>query len=170
LRELIASNLRAPVPAFGAGDKRSHSRRQWLVVGFDLGRTTGSCFVYADADTVLSAFGRSSYNEVNVMLQSPAAFAELVNAIKGNPLLRVKVEHEADLAEAGVQRVNGILDFVSYFVGAILAVAATIGAANSLYALVDSRRAATLRAVDSAARRSWLPRYQRPFFWRFPVR
>ena len=151
LRELIASNYCAhQYRYFSAGDKRIIKGVEWLVVGnFDLGRTTGGCFVYADADTVLSAFGRSSYNEVNVMLQSPTAFNELVNAIKGNPLLPVKVEHEADLAEAGVQQVNGILNFVSYFVGAILAVAATIGAANSLYALVDSRQRelATLRAV-----------------------
>ena len=151
LRELIASNYCAhQYQQFGVGDKQVIEGAEWLVVGnFDLGHTTGSCFVYTDADTVLSAFGRGSYNQVNVMLQSPAAFAELVNAINGNPLLHVKVEHEADLAEAGVQRVNGILNFVSYFVGTILAVAATIGAANSLYALVDSRRRelATLRAV-----------------------
>ncbi|MGH7071447.1 MAG: ABC transporter permease, partial [Acetobacteraceae bacterium] len=71
------------------------------------------------------------------------------NAIKGNPQLQVKVEREAELAKAGEQQVNGMLNFVSYFVGAILAVAATVGAANSLYALVDSRRRefATLRAV-----------------------
>jgi putative ABC transport system permease protein len=151
LRELIASNYCAhQYQHFSVGDKRVIQGLEWLVVGnFDLGRTTGSCFVYADADTVLSAFRRSSYNEVNVMLQSPAAFDELVNAIKGNPLLPVKVEHEAELAEAAVQQVNGILNFVSYFVSAILAVAATIGAANSLYALVDSRQRelATLRAV-----------------------
>jgi putative ABC transport system permease protein len=155
LRELIASNYCAhQYRYFSAGDKRIIKGVEWLVVGnFDLGRTTGGCFVYADADTVLSAFGRSSYNEVNVMLQSPTAFNELVNAIKGNPLLPVKVEHEADLAEAGVQQVNGILNFVSYFVGGILAVAATIGAANSLYALVDGRRRelATLRAVGFGA-------------------
>jgi putative ABC transport system permease protein len=151
LRELIASNYCAhQYQHFSVGDKRVIQGLEWLVVGnFDLGRTTGSCFVYADADAVLSAFRRSSYNQVNVMLQSPAAFDELVNAIKGNPLLPVKVEHEAELAEAAVQQVNGILNFVSYFVGAILAVAATIGAANSLYALVDSRQRelATLRAV-----------------------
>jgi putative ABC transport system permease protein len=132
------------------GDKRLVQGVEWLVVGnFDLGRSIGSCVVFADADTVLSAFRRSSYNEVNVMLASPAAFDELVNAIKGNPRLHVKVEREAELAEAGVQPVNGILNFVSYFVGAVLAVAATIGAANSLYALVDSRRRelATLRAI-----------------------
>ena len=151
LRELVASNYCAQqYQHFGVGDKRVIQGAEWLVVGsFDLGRTTGSCFVYADADTVLAALKRSSYNEVNVMLRSPAAFDELVNAIKRNPLLPVRVEHEAALAEANVQEVNGILNFLSYFVGAILAVAATFGAANSLYALVDSRRRdlATLRAV-----------------------
>jgi putative ABC transport system permease protein len=151
LLELIASNYCAhQYQHFSVGDKRLIQGVEWLVVGnFDLGRSNGSCVVYADANTVLSAFRRSSYNEVNVVLRSPAAFDELVNAIKGNPLLHVKIEHEAELAEAGVQQVNGILNFVSYFVGAILAVAATIGAANSLYALVDSRRRelATLRAI-----------------------
>jgi len=151
LLELIASNNCArQYQHFSAGDQRLIQGVEWLVVGnFDLGRSGGSCAVYADANAVLSAFRRSSYNEVNVMLRSPAAFDELVNAIQGNPLLHVKIEHEAELAEAGVQQVNGILNFVSYFVGAILAVAATIGAANSLYALVDSRRRelATLRAL-----------------------
>jgi putative ABC transport system permease protein len=155
LRELIASNVCArQYQHFGVGDTRLIQGVEWLVVGnFDLGRSNGSCAAFTDADTVLSAFGRSSYNEVNVMLRSPAAFDELVNAIKGNPLLHVRVEHEAQLAEADVRQVNGILNFVSYFVGAILAVAATVGAANSLYALVDSRRRelATLRAVGFGA-------------------
>ena len=151
LRELIASNYCAhQYQHFSVGEKRVIQGTEWLVVGnFELGRTMGSCFVYADADSVLSAFRRGSYNDVNVTLQSPAAFDELVSAIKANPLLHVKVEHEAELAEAAVHRVNGILNFVSYFVGAILAVAATIGAANSLYALVEARQQelATLRAV-----------------------
>jgi putative ABC transport system permease protein len=151
LHEIIASTYCVrQYQNFGVGEKQVIQGIEWLVAGnFDLGRTAGRCFVYADAGSVLSAFGRSSYNVVNVMLQSSAAFTEFYNAIKSNPTLRVKVEREADLAEADVQQVNRILDFVSYFVGAILAVAATIGAANSLYALVDSRRRefATLRAV-----------------------
>jgi putative ABC transport system permease protein len=151
LRELIASNDCAHrYQNFSVGNKRLIGGGEWRVAGnFDLGRTIGSCFVYADADTVLSAFRRSSYSYVNVMLQSPVAFDELVNAINGNPQLHVRVEHEAELAEASEQQVDGMLNFVSYFVGAILAVAATIGAANSLYALVDSRRRqhATLLAI-----------------------
>lgn len=44
---------------------------------------------------------------------------------------------------------NGALDFVSYFVGGIMALAATIAAANSLYAIVDNRclEFATRRAM-----------------------
>ncbi|HTV78033.1 MAG TPA: ABC transporter permease [Steroidobacteraceae bacterium] len=151
LREIIASNECAHrYRNFNVGNKRLVGGDDWLVVGnFDLGRTAGRCFVYGDADTVLSTFKRNSYNAVDVMLQSPEAFDELVNAIKGNPQLPVRVEHEAELAAAGVQQIEGMLKFVSYFVGAILALAATIGAANSLYALVDRRRRqhATLLAI-----------------------
>jgi putative ABC transport system permease protein len=150
VRELITSNYCAhEYQQFAVNDRPLIQGVEWLVVGnFDLGRTE-SCVAYSEADTVLSAIGRNSYNQVNVMLESPSAYADLVNAVDGNPLLHVKVAHEANLAAASFQRINGILDFVSYFVGAILAVAATIGAANSLYALVDSRRRelATLRAV-----------------------
>ena len=151
LRELIASNYCArQYQQFGVGDSRVIQGRDWRVVGnFDLGHADGTCVVYADVDTVLSSFGRDSYNDINVMLQSPAAFADLVGAIKANPVLRIEASREADLAAQNMQQVNGILNFISYFIGAILALAATIGAANSLYAVVDSRRRelATLRAV-----------------------
>src|ERR1700749_828560 len=83
------------------------------------------------------------------MLESPAAFAEVARTLAANPSLHLKVQHEAEIFEQNMEQINGILNFVSYFIGSILAVAATIGAANSLYAIVDSRRRelATLRAV-----------------------
>ncbi len=151
LRELIASNYCArEYQQFAVGDKRLIQGGDWVVVGnFDLGRTGGTCVAYADASTLLSAFGRDTYNEVNVMLQSPTAFTVLDNAIKANPVLHVVAKREAELVAEGMEQLNGILNFVAYFVGAILAIAATIGAANSLYAVVDGRRRelATLRAV-----------------------
>ncbi len=83
------------------------------------------------------------------MLRSPAAFGDLATELNANPSLRVRAQYEAQVVEEGTQRVNGILNFVSYFVGGIMALAATIGAANSLYASIDSRRRelATLRAI-----------------------
>lgn len=142
LHELIASNKCArQFSNFAVGDKRSMRGSDWTVVGnFDLGSSEGVCFVFADAETILSAFGRNTYNQVMVLLQSPGAFTQLAQALKANPTLRVEAKREAELADEGMKRFNGILDFVSYFVGAIMAVAATFGAANSLYAIVDGRR------------------------------
>lgn len=151
LRELIASNKCArQLTDFAVGDKRSMRGGEWLVVGnFELGQTEGVCNVYADADTILSAFGQNAFNQIGVMLQSPSTYDELTRALKANPTLRAEAKHEAQAVEEGMQQFTGILNFVSYFVGSIMALAATIGAANSLYAIVDGRRRelATLRAL-----------------------
>lgn len=151
LRELIASNKCArQFSDFNVGDQRHIHGGEWRVVGtFDVGRTEGTCMVFADADTVLSAFGRDTFNTVNVMLKSEASFGELTAALEANPTLHVEARHEAQVAEQNSRQLNGILNFASYFVGGIMALAATIGAANSLYAIVDGRRRelATLRAV-----------------------
>jgi putative ABC transport system permease protein len=122
----------------------------WEVVGnFDIGHTGGICIVFADAEVVLSAFGRDNYNQINVRLESPERLTELANSIKANPTLHVVVKSEAELTQESTKQLNAILYFVSYFVGSIMAVAATLGAANSLYAVVDGRRRelATLRAL-----------------------
>jgi putative ABC transport system permease protein len=149
LHELIASNKCVrQYEDFGIGSKRHMRGGDWVVVGnFDLASTV--CLVFADGDTILSAFGRNTYNQANLLLQSPAAFADVSAALKANPSLHLKVQHEAEIFEQNMQQINGILNFISYFVGSIMALAATIGAANSLYAIVDGRRRelATLRAV-----------------------
>ncbi len=59
------------------------------------------------------------------------------------------MKSQQQFAEDSSGQLNGILNFVSYFVGTIMALAATVGAANSLYAIVDGRRRelAMLRAL-----------------------
>ena len=63
--------------------------------------------------------------------------------------MRLDVQHEKDAIEAAFKPLNAILNFVSFFVGTIMAIGATLGAVNSLYAMVDSRQReiATLRAI-----------------------
>jgi putative ABC transport system permease protein len=135
---------------FEVGDKRAMAGGDWTVVGqFTLGSSEGICLALTDADTLMSAFGRDSYNTISVMLESPSSFALLTHAIQADPALKIQAMHEREVVAASVKPVTGVLNFVTYFVGAIMALAATLGAANSLYALVDSRRRelATLRAV-----------------------
>ncbi len=155
LHELIASDrCKSQFTNFNVGDKQHMRGGDWAVVGnFALGGVAGVCTVYADAETVLSAFARNTYNEASVMLASPADFSTLADALKANPSLHLKVEREADVTKENMSQLNGILNFVSFFVGTIIAIAATIGAANSLYAIVDGRRRelATLRALGFQA-------------------
>lgn len=142
LHEFIASNKCArQFSNFAVGDKKVMRGSEWTVVGgFDLGSSEGKCVVFADAETILSAFRMNTYNQVTVLLQSPRAFTQLTEALKANPTLRIEARREAEVIEESMKRLNGILNFVSYFIGAIMAMAATFGAANSLYAIVDSRR------------------------------
>jgi putative ABC transport system permease protein len=142
LHELIASNKCArQFSSFAVGDKRTMRGSEWVVVGnFNVGDSEGACVVYADAETILSAFRITAYNQVIVLLQSTEALTQLTDALKADPSLRLEAKREAEVIEGSMKRFNGMLNFVAYFIGAIMAVAATIGAANSLYAIVDGRR------------------------------
>jgi putative ABC transport system permease protein len=150
LHELIVSNpCVRQFTGFDLGDRRPIHGSAWTVVGhFDFGQAQ-QCIVYADVDSIMSTFSRNTYGSVSVRLQSAADFDAFRHAIEANPSLHLEAKHEREVIEDQVKQLNAILDFVSYFVGTIMAIAATLGAVNSLYAIIDSRRRelATLRAI-----------------------
>lgn len=150
LHELIASNpCRHQFTGFEMGDKHSIRGSDWSIVGhFDEGHAL-QCVVYTDVDVLMSTFNRNAYNQVSVMLQSAADFPAFRDALQANPKLRLEVQHESEAVQEDFKQLKGILDFASYFVGTIMAIGATLGAVNSLYAIVDSRRRelGTLRAI-----------------------
>lgn len=150
LHELVASNSCArQFVGFEIGDRRLIRGSHWTVVGnFDEGRAQ-QCVVYADAETIMTAFNRSSYSSAVVMLQSLADYETFRTAVTTNPALRLDVQREQDAIEQAFKPLNSILNFVSFFIGSIMAIGATLGAVNSLYAMVDSRQReiATMRAI-----------------------
>ena len=150
LHELVASNAcRRQFVGFELGDKRLIRGSDWTVVGhFDEGHAQ-NCVVHADAETVMSALSRTTYSSATLLLQSTADFATLRAAVSSNPALRLDVQHEQDAIATAFKPINSILNFVSFFIGTIMAVGATLGAVNSLYAIVDSRQReiGTLRAI-----------------------
>lgn len=150
LRELIAGNpCVRQFSGFELGDRRPIHGMDWTVVGlFDQGQVQ-QCVVYADVDGIMATFKRNTYAAVDVKLQSATDFNAFRDAVAANPGLHLEAKHESEVVEDDFKQLNAILDFVSYFVGTIMAIAATLGAVNSLYAIVDSRRRelATLRAI-----------------------
>lgn len=150
LHELIAGNpCSRQFTGFEIGDRRPIRGIDWTIVGhFDQGHTL-QCVVYADVDALMSAFHRNTYNTVSVLLQSAADFDAFRAGLQANPTLHLEIQREREAVQERFKGLMGILDFASYFVGAIMAIGATLGAVNSLYAIVDSRRRelGTLRAI-----------------------
>jgi putative ABC transport system permease protein len=150
LQELIVSNpCRRQFEGFELGDRRPLHGSDWTIVGQFDRKSSQQCVIYADAKTLMTVLKRTTYSTVSILLNSPADFDVLRDAVKSNPTLHLDIQHEADAIADGFKELNGILNFVSFFVGTIMAVGATLGAVNSLYAIVDSRRRemATLRAI-----------------------
>ena len=150
LHELVVSNpCVRTFTGFELGARRAVRGIDWTVVGhYDQGESM-QCLALADAETLMTAFGRNTFNEVVVRLKTPGDFDALRAALETNPALRLQVKRERDATEERFKGLNGILNFAAYFVGVIMALGATLGAVNSLYSIVDARRRelATLRAI-----------------------
>jgi putative ABC transport system permease protein len=132
------------------GDTVTLRGTPWQVVGVfeDRGGVDENAIV-ADADTVLAAFNRSTYQSVSVQLTSPDAFRRFKDALTSNPQLQVKVERVGDYYLEQLKPLLALLSFVGYFVGGVMAVGVVFGALNTMYSAVDARKReiATLRAL-----------------------
>jgi putative ABC transport system permease protein len=150
LHELVASSMCARVfSGFELGDRRAIHGAPWTIVGrFDEGHS-GQCTVYADVNTVMSVFARDTYSGLEVMLRSPADFGAFRAAVTVDPAVHLFAQRQRKVVADEFKGLNSVLDYASYFVGTIMAIGGTLGAINSLYAVVDSRRRelATLRAI-----------------------
>ena len=134
---------------FQLGAKRDVRGTDWTIVGhFDSGLSL-QCIVWADSETLNTLFGRNSYNQILVRLKSPSDYEAFRRAVEADPRLKLEAKLEREKREEQFKQFNGLLNFVSYFIGTIVGVGATFGAVNSLYSIVDARRRelATLRAI-----------------------
>lgn len=156
VHELMVSDpIRRMYQGMDIGSHLSLRGTDWTVVGvFSGSNTLGDSLLRADADTVMSAFGRNTYQQVNLVLDSPSALARFKKSLADNPTIAVDVKTVADDFQENFGQLNQLLDFFAYFVGGVMASGAVFGALNSLYASVDARRRelATLRAIGFTGR------------------
>ncbi len=155
LHELIVSDLiRRRFRQFDVGDEVRVRGTPWKIVGaYHSTSTALEDSVIGDADTVLSAFPQSTFNVVDAVLESPSAFATFKSAVTSDPTLMADVKTQEEDNEAIIKSRRDLLDFISYFLGALMALGAACGALASLYATVDARKVeiATLRAIGFSA-------------------
>ena len=151
VHELIVSDpIRRIFKGMEVGSRITLRGVEWHVVGVFAGTDAlGDSVLRADAETVLSAFGRNTFQQVNVRLESPAAYRTFSDALSANPAIAVDVKTLAESRSAAFGDLERLLNFVAWFIGGVMAAGAVCGALNSLYASVDARRQeiATLRAI-----------------------
>jgi putative ABC transport system permease protein len=151
VHELVVSDpIRKMYTGMDIGDRITLRGTEWTVVGVFAGSDSlGDSVLRAEAETVMSAFGRTTFQQVIVRLESLSDAAVFRQALADNPAIDVEVKTIKETFQAGFGQLNLLIDFLAYFVGAVMASGAVFGALNSLYASVDSRRRelATLRAI-----------------------
>jgi putative ABC transport system permease protein len=123
---------------------------EWQVVGvFESGGDSHESELLADADTVLSAYHRTTFNSVTVWLESPMAFGTLKASVTTNPTLTMDVQREAAYYERQSKRFSAFLAVVANVIAVVMAIGAIFGALNTMYSAVSARSVeiATLRAI-----------------------
>jgi len=155
LRELlVGTTAQARFKGLELGSRVNAGDTQWLVVGvFASNGDAHESELLGDADTVLSAFRRTTFNSVTVWLDSPAAFDTLKASVTTNPTLTLDVRHEAEYYEQQSKRFGTFLAIVANVIGVIMAIGAIFGALNTMYSAVSARSVeiATLRALGFGA-------------------
>jgi len=132
------------------GDRVMLRGTQWTVVGtYAANGGIDENAIAADVDTVLSAFGRTTYQSMEVALNSPEDFNKFKDALTTNPQLKVQVKRLSDYYYDQLKPLISLFDFVGYFVGSVMAIGAVFGALTTMYSIVDARvrEIATLRAL-----------------------
>jgi putative ABC transport system permease protein len=136
------------------GGKISFRESDWTVVGiFTTGGDAHESELIGDAETVQSAFRRTAFQSVTVLLDSPASFNAFKDQLTTNPSLTVDVKRETEYYAEQSKQLTTLLNFLGYFVGGIMAVGAMFGALNTMYSAVSARgvEIATLRAIGFGA-------------------
>jgi putative ABC transport system permease protein len=151
LREVIVGKqARTQFKNMDVGDHLSVRGSDWTVVGaFDTNGGLADNAIIGDTDTVLAAFDRNAFQSISIRLDSPGSFQRTKDWLTSNPQIKVDVKKQSQYVQDQLQQLTVILNFVGYFVGAVMAVGAVFGALNTMYSAVDSRtrEIATLRAL-----------------------
>ncbi|HEY0745297.1 MAG TPA: ABC transporter permease [Steroidobacteraceae bacterium] len=127
---------------------------EWTVVGvFESHGDQHEAEMITGVQTLQSAFERSTFQSVAVLLESADSFAQFKAALTENPSLAVDAMREADYYRQQSQAFSRLLSVVAYLIGGIMAVGAVFGALNAMYSAISTRTVeiATLRVLGFGA-------------------
>jgi putative ABC transport system permease protein len=146
---LISESESAQFLGFGVGDHVRIRGEPWSVVGHFTATASAVAPAITDGTTLDLALSSSDFQYVVVRLLSRADFRGLRKVVADGPSVSLQVQTEGDVLRAQSGRLTHSLTTISYFIGIIMAVGASLGAVATMHVLMEARRrdVATLRAL-----------------------
>jgi len=151
---IVGKAANAEFKGLNIGDQIKTRGATWTVVGvFTTDGDSHESGLMTDAETLIAAEQRGSFQSVTVMLESPAAFQKFKDALSANPALAVDVSREREYYRRQSETIGKVIYVIAYVVGGIMAIGAIFSALNTMYSAVSARlrEIATLRAIGFGA-------------------
>ena len=121
------------------GDTIHFGVYRWNVVGiFDTGGTAPDSEIWTDVEGAMNDFKRPNYSSVLVRTTDKAARDQFISALAGDPRLALEGKSERSYYEQQTSTAAPI-KFFGLFIGIIMAIGASFGAMNTMYATVSAR-------------------------------
>jgi putative ABC transport system permease protein len=151
LHELIVGRMmESQLEGLKVGGVVALPEGDWTIVGsFESDGDQHESELLGDSETLLSAYRRTSFNSVTVMLESAGAYDAFKDSLTVNPAVSVDVTRESTYFAQLSKPLNDFLLLVAYAVGGIMGLGAAFGALNTMYSAISVRTVeiATLRAI-----------------------
>lgn len=155
LRELIVGHsAQKQFAGLDVGNTLEFRGSTWTIVGAFASNGDGhESELWADSESVQSAFGRSGYSSVLVQLTSIDAFDSIKARMTENPQLDVEVKREQEYFSGQSGQLTFLIGWLTNIIAAIMAFGALFGALNTMYSAVSARtqEIGTLRALGFGA-------------------
>lgn len=147
---IVGKSANAQFAGLDPGSRIVLGDGEWTVVGvFASGGSLHESTLIGDAEAVLSAYKRKSFNSATALLESPESFDRLKLALDALEGSGIEARREIEYFGSQAQPLNRLLELIAYLIGGIMAVGAIFGALNTMYSAVGTRgvEIATLRAL-----------------------
>jgi putative ABC transport system permease protein len=151
---LVGQAARTQLVGLELGKTVELGGNRWTVVGvFESGGDVHESELLADANTVLAAYHRTTFNSVLVKLAAPESFEAFQAALKSDSTLAAVTARESDFYARHTQTFARFLQVIAKLAASIMAVGAIFAALNTMYSVVSARTTeiATLRAIGFGA-------------------
>jgi putative ABC transport system permease protein len=136
--------------ALTLGEPFTAYQTQWKIVGvFTEGGSIRQSEMMTDAGVLMNVTQRPVFQNVTIDFPDGPSYESFKKIATSNPSVALDVYTEAEFLHRESQSLNGLLRFMAYVMGGIMALGAIFVAVNAMYSGIDDRRReiATLRAI-----------------------